>query len=248
MNESQLHAGHRERMINRFLNYPESLNDHEILEVLLYNFIPRVDTNPLAHRILRVFGSLSAVLNATQKELMTVKGVGLKIATGLMIIGNMYNRVTKEEKTKPEEKWGTPEAIFNNLRKMITDFEHESFVMILLGDKYVKLFHLEFEDKNKKSVTMDVPEVLSAIAVYKPIFAVVAHTHPSGNPQPSVQDDFTTKKLNILCEIHNVNLLDHVILTKNDKFSYFTSGRMDYVKKIADIYNLLMKVKENGNE
>lgn len=245
MNESQIHAGHRERMIDRFLNYPDSLNDHEILEILLYNFIPRVDTNPLAHRILRVFGSLNAVFTATEKELLTVRGVGPKVATGLMLIGNVFRRVDTQKKVEPRPKWITPELIFNNLRKIVNDFTTESFVMILLDEKYKELFYLEFEDKSKNSVTMDVPEVLSAFAVYKPTFVIVAHTHPSGNPNPSGLDDLTTKKLNVLCEIHNVNLLDHVILTKTDKFSYYTTKRMEYVKEIADIEKLLKKIEEN---
>ncbi|MBR1983379.1 MAG: RadC family protein [Clostridia bacterium] len=245
MNDSQIHAGHRERMINRFLSYPESLNDHEILEILLYNIVPRIDTNPLAHRLIRVFGSLAAVLSATEKELITVEGVGRKVASGLLVIGKVFNRV-KEEKTKPAvEKWTNNYTIEMGLRKIITDFNTETFVMVLLNAKHEKIFHLEFEDKSKDSVTMDVPEVYSAFSIYKPSFAMVAHSHPSKVARPSPQDDFTTYKLNLLCEIHNVKLADHIILTETEKYSYFANDRMERVRNISDLEKILNQIEEN---
>ena len=248
MNDSQLHSGHRERMIERFTSYPDSLNDHEILEILLYSLVPRIDTNPLAHRLLRVFGSLDAIFNANVSELMTVPGVGHKIAIGITLIGNVFNRTKTQNKEKIKETWLNSEVIEANLRKIVTNFDTEQFVMVLLDGKCVKLSHLEFEDKNKYSVTMDVPEVMSAFAVHKPKLAIVAHTHPSGSLSASPQDDFTTYKLNLFCEIHGVRLVEHMILTRDGKFSYATSGNMERVRTISDLGLLLKQIEENKNE
>ena len=247
MNQSEIHAGHRDRMIEKFIAYPDSLNDHEILEILLYNLMPRKDTNPLAHKILRVFGDLNSVINATEKELMTVEGVGKKIASGLMVIGSVYKRILKD-KDKKQERWSTLELIVSNLRKIIKDYTTEHFVMVLLNSKCIKISHLEFEDRSKNSVTMDAPEVYSAFAVHKPRYVIVAHTHPSGVADPSLQDDFTTYKLNILCDIHGVSLLEHIILTEKSCFSYRSSGRMETVRKIGDLEKLIKQIKEKENE
>lgn len=60
-----IHEGHRARMKKKLLeNGERSLADHELLEVLLYYAIPRRDTNELAHRLLKQFGSLRGVLSA----------------------------------------------------------------------------------------------------------------------------------------------------------------------------------------
>lgn len=72
------HLGHRARMTEKVLNNPTVLADHELLEVLLYGTLPRIDTNPLAHKLLEVFGSLENLFSADMKELMVVKGVGEK--------------------------------------------------------------------------------------------------------------------------------------------------------------------------
>ena len=68
-NKENLHAGHRERMIEKFLNNPQSFSDHELLEVLLFYAIPRRNTNDIAHRLLRTFGSIEKVFSADRQTL-----------------------------------------------------------------------------------------------------------------------------------------------------------------------------------
>ena len=67
------HAGHRQRMRERFLTGGlESFADHEVLELMLFYAIPQRNVNPLAHRLLDRFGTLHAVLEAPVEELMKV--------------------------------------------------------------------------------------------------------------------------------------------------------------------------------
>lgn len=82
-----LHAGHRSRMRKRFLR--EGLGgfaDHEVLELLLFYALPRLDVNPMAHALMDKFGSLPQVLDAPEEELCTVRGVGPKTARFLTLI------------------------------------------------------------------------------------------------------------------------------------------------------------------
>jgi UPF0758 N-terminal len=73
----QLHTGHRGRLRERFLREGlDGFEDHQLLELLLFQAIPRHDTNPVAHSLMRRFGSLSAVLEADPKDLASVEGVG----------------------------------------------------------------------------------------------------------------------------------------------------------------------------
>ena len=68
-----MHDGHRERLKNRFRQ--EGLDNFDelyVLELLLFYCIPRKDTNPLAHRLLEHFGSLTGVLDASPQELEKV--------------------------------------------------------------------------------------------------------------------------------------------------------------------------------
>ena len=68
------HMGHRQRMLDKFRRFGlEIFSDHEVLEMLLYFAVRQGDTNPTAHRLMQRFGSLHAVLEATEDELQTVE-------------------------------------------------------------------------------------------------------------------------------------------------------------------------------
>ena len=72
-----IHEGHRQRMRRQLkTSGMDSLSDVQVLEVLLYYAIPRADTNPIAHRLLERFGSLSGVLEAAPDELSNIEGMG----------------------------------------------------------------------------------------------------------------------------------------------------------------------------
>ena len=65
-----MHAGHRERMISRLKEFgSEGFQSHELLEMMLYSSFKQCDTNPIAHRLIDRFGTLSGVFSASENEL-----------------------------------------------------------------------------------------------------------------------------------------------------------------------------------
>ena len=71
--DNQTHKGHRDRLKEKFISFgPEIFSDHELLEILLFFSIPRVNTNGLAHRLIDRFGSLNSVLTAPINQLVLV--------------------------------------------------------------------------------------------------------------------------------------------------------------------------------
>ena len=88
-----VHDGHRERMKSRFVEAGlDGFNDHNALEMLLFYAVPRKDTNELAHRLLKQFGSLAAVFEAKHEELMRVDGIGENAATLIKLIPEVSRR------------------------------------------------------------------------------------------------------------------------------------------------------------
>ena len=71
-----MHEGHRKRMLSRAESDVAGMNDHELLEIVLFRTIPRQNTNPLAHELISAFGSLEGVFRASFEQLLAVKGVG----------------------------------------------------------------------------------------------------------------------------------------------------------------------------
>lgn len=85
---TELHKNHRARLRGRYQSEGlDGFEDHMILELLLFQAIPRVDTNPIGHRLLERFGSPENVFSATVEELCEVDGVGPKTAEMLRSVG-----------------------------------------------------------------------------------------------------------------------------------------------------------------
>ena len=85
-----LHDGHRQRSKRRYLTLgAEGMEDHQLLELLLFYAIPRQDTNPIAHRLMDRYGSLTAVLSAPAEDLKKVEGIGESAAVLLKVAGQI---------------------------------------------------------------------------------------------------------------------------------------------------------------
>ena len=82
-----IHAGHRQRMKERFRREGlDGFSEHEVLELLLMYAIPQRDVNPLAHTLIKRFGSLAGVLEAHESDLTQVPGVGENAALLLTLM------------------------------------------------------------------------------------------------------------------------------------------------------------------
>ena len=247
MNDSEnLHAGHRERMINKLLKNPSGFSDHELLEVLLYFSVPRKDTNQLAHRLLNTFGGWDGLLNATEDQLVTISGVGKRVAADILVTAQIAKRLSAHKKKKIYVR--TPEAALPFIRPSLYGKFSETFVMLLLDENYAYKGKVVFCDDLLSNVYADIPEILTAITLNKPTFTVIAHNHTSGNLKPSEQDDVATMQISVLCEIHGVNLVEHIIVGNDGYYSYKLDGRIQYIKESARLNNIFEKMTKGKGE
>ncbi len=240
-----MHEGHRARAVEKFLKSPDILAEHELLELLLFSFLPRCDTNPVAHRLLRTFGSIDKVFEADAKELATVPGIGKKTATQLVLLGKIFDAVSARKKgTEPPKYWTSFGLYRQEVIDLFSGVQEEQFILVLLDKRLRKITSLTFEDHRRDSVRAEIPEIANAVALYKPNYAIVCHNHPSGRAEPSAKDDFATVKINLLCEMHGVSLADHVIVAGNEAYSYRLNNRLSHIQDVADLNKLLTKIKE----
>ena len=228
-----VHVGHRERMINKFVSNPDAMADHELLEVLLFACIPRKDTNALAHRVLRTFGSLEKVFNADVKDLMKVDGIGKKAATYIKVNGLIVNRIKNAKKQENINM-----SSFYKIKDLVVEdfmgLKEEQFIVYLLDKSFKRITTLTYKNDKPDSVFIEPSELVSAFAIHKPSHLILAHNHPSGNVSPSKADDLNTGRVFVICSLHNITLLDHVIVFEHKAYSYYQEGRLDKIKKTSD--------------
>ena len=225
-----LHDGHRERLINKFAEFPDSFSDHELLEIFLYTVVPRKDTNALAHRLIKAFGSLKNVFSATAEQLMAVEGVGKSVAAQIVLHAKITDKISALSPEKAKA-FTSPERIKSELVALFDGVKGEKFYFFLLNDAFEQVFRLEFVGKTEEAVFAETAEIAHAMSVNKARFALIAHNHPSGNLTPSYADDIATNKFYIVCDVHGIKLIDHVIVAGQKTYSYFADGRLDYIKE-----------------
>ncbi|MBO4252113.1 MAG: hypothetical protein J5911_05600 [Clostridia bacterium] len=225
-----LHEGHRERVINKFIEFPNSFNDHELLEIFLFAVYPRKDTNEIAHRLIAAFGSINNVFTADAERLMTVKGVGKAVAAQIVLHAKLMQRIAEEKKSEESAAFTSFDKTKKEVTALFDGLKGESFYFFLLDAAFKSVFRLEYFGHSDEVLT-DTAEIARAMSLHKAKFALMAHNHPSGKTEPSDADDLATKKFIILCDLHGVKLIDHVIVAGEEVFSYFSSGRLNYIKE-----------------
>lgn len=103
----------------------------------------------------------------------------------------------------------------------------ESFKVLLLNQANKIIGYTTISDGGLTSTVVDVRVVMQTALVTNATSIILAHNHPSGNTYPSGQDDSLTKKIKTACELMDIRLLDHIIVTPFDSFySYCNEGRL----------------------
>lgn len=224
-----MHEDHRKRMYEK-LKSDGNLYDHELLEIILYNAIPRKNTNPIAHALLDNFGSLAGVFTADYDKLMTVDGVGERVALYLKLLGELDKRIKTYSAGIAVLKNYKDFRTFTMLRMRGKTEEVLEFYCLGKNGKVTRIFTFTSNDTNKVEVDMD--KLSHTIATEKPYGLVIAHNHLSGNPEPSSNDDRFTMEVQLMCSMHGVCLYDHCIYASDaNMYSYYETGKIDEIKK-----------------
>lgn len=231
-----MHEGHRQRMLERIAN-GDALCDHELLELLLYNAIPRKNTNELAHALLEKYGSLAGVLSAGQDELKGVAGVGAGTAAYLRAVALVCGRVNEREEEIPP--FANVELFTQYLVRKLRPLEEE-FLEVYCLDGLLRVSSVaRFTSHDSASAKIASRELGQLLVSRAPKYLLLAHNHPRGGSAPSVQDDKFTARAQVICSSANVRLVDHIIVGAEDTYSYFYTGRLEEIREKFDLNALI---------
>ena len=234
---SQHNEGHRERLRERMLKEGlGSFQDHEVLELLLFQYIPRKDTNKIAHDLLDQFGSIYNILNAPPEQLMTVDGVSKMTACNLSMLKEVLQRYTRGQASR--KKFAGVQSMIDFAKLLIANCYVEQLVFVFVDNTTTYLHHEIYTSNDTQRVTIDVKKIVATAVRVGATGVVVAHCHPNGELEPSEADIKFTRNLFFALGSLDVLILDHVIFNGgNNYFSMYDRGIMkqiqsDYCKLI----------------
>lgn len=215
-----LHAGHRQRLRDRFRKGgADALPDYELLELILFRALPRRDTKTLAKTLIARFGSFAEVVTAPEPRLKEIEGAGDAVVTELKLVRAAALRLTRSEiMQRPAlSSWA---QVLDYLRAA-QGFEHREQFRILFLDKKNHLIADEVQQQGTIDHTpVYVREVVKRALELSATAIVLVHNHPSGDPTPSRADIDMTKQIVAAAKPLGVAVHDHVIVGRDGHASF----------------------------
>lgn len=219
-----LHDGHRKRLRQRFREEGlDHFTDIQVLELLLFYTIVRQDTNPIAHRLLDRFGSLSQVLEAPVEELCKVEGVGESSAVFLRLV-TQVGRVYLKNRTAKVKVLPTLESCAEYLQPYFFGQNVEMVYMLCLDAKCKLLACRKLGEGDVNSTGISIRRIVETALSVNASSVVLAHNHPGGMAIPSYADVHTTVNVATALQAVEVQLIDHLVICDDDYVSLMQSG------------------------
>ena len=215
---------HRERMRERLLRAgPDALADYELLEMVLFIALPRIDTKPLAKLLLARFGSFAAVISAPEQALVAIDGIGPSAAATLKVVQAAAHRLALAElKDRPIlNNW---DRLMDYLNAVLAREPVEQFRVLFL-DTRNRLLGDEAQARGTVNHTPVYPrEVVKRALELQATALILVHNHPSGDPTPSREDLETTNAVRDAARALSIVLHDHIIVGNGRWLSFKREG------------------------
>ena len=208
----QEHAGHRQRMRERFRQQGlQGFAPHEVLELILFYAIPQRKVNPLAHRLLDQFGSLHAVLDASVEQLMQVEGVGEYAATLLHLFSDVGRQLGVSRSSQESVPFDIGHAKKHCLN-LLDGLTEEHFYVVCLDSRMCLIRDVLIAKGSIDEVPTYPRIVAQAVLACNAYAVVLCHNHPGGDIVPSQPDLDATSTLHNMLKTMNVRLVDHMVV------------------------------------
>jgi len=216
--------GHRSRMRDRLLTAgPDSLADHEMLEMILFLALPRRDTKPIARALLARFGTFSNVIAAPLSDLLHIDGLGEAGAAAVKVVQAASLRLIRASvKEKP---------VFSNWDLLI------GYLTAALAHEVVEQVRVLFLDTRNRLIADEVlgqgtinqapvypRQVVKRALELHATALILVHNHPSGDPTPSREDVGMTLEVRRAAEALGIKLFDHVVIGGDRWVSFKAQG------------------------
>ena len=222
-NDDSGSSGHRARLRKRFLDAgAEGFHDYELVEYLLTLTIPRVDTKPLAKRLIDDFGGIGPLLSASAGTLRrqgltdsTIAALKIAQATALRLL---------ESRIEGQPVLSSWDALGDYLHAQMAHRRTEEVRILFLNAKNMLIANEALWQGSVDEASVHVREVIARAIALGATALIIVHNHPSGDPTPSQQDIRLTRDLVEAGRHMKVTVHDHVIVGAQGRTSMRAMG------------------------
>jgi len=202
-----------------------ALSDAELLAIFLRVGIPGKNAVELARDTLQRFGSLTSMLRVAEKDLALGSGVGPAKCSQLLAALELSRRAIHEE-LQEGSKLNSTKKVAEYLKLLFKNRERESFVILFLDVRNKLICMEELFSGTLNHAAVYPREVVKATLRHNAAAVILAHNHPSGDPEPSDADLTLTEALGDALELIEVQLLDHFVVAGTRLYSFADHGKL----------------------
>jgi DNA repair protein RadC len=216
-------SGHRARLRKRLLEAGAAgFHDYELVEYLLGLTIPRVDTKPLAKRLIDDFGGIGPLLSASVEMLKRERLTDASIAALKIAEATALRMLEARVQVQPVlSSW---DALGDYLHAQMAHRRTEEVRILFLNAKNMLIANEALWQGSVDEASVHVREVIARAIALGATALIIVHNHPSGDPSPSQQDIRLTRDLVEAGRHMKVTVHDHVIVGAQGRTSMRAMG------------------------
>ena len=215
---------HRKRLRARFQKSGvDGLHDYELLELLLTYSRVRVDVKPVAKELMKRFGGLAGVMDASQSELEVTPGMGPASATLIRVVKEMFGAYLGQRMRK-RDILSSPAAVVDFARVKLAGLPHEAFMVVYLNVKNEVIDHEVLHEGTVDRAIVYPRRVVESALARHAASMILIHNHPSGHPEPSQDDKRLTRSIVEAARTLELRIVDHIIVGREGHFSFMENS------------------------
>ena len=203
-----------------------ALTNAELMAILIGSGSPKESAVDLMKRILSdCNNNLNKLGRMSIRELQVYNGMGPAKAVSILAACELGKR-RQMEKVQERKDLGSPQAIYDYMRPIMQDLDTEEAWIILMNQNYRLIKEERLSHGGITETLVDVRLIVKEALLNNATIVALCHNHPSDNARPSKEDDRLTERVKKACELMRIYLLDHVIVTESNYYSYREKGRL----------------------
>ncbi len=217
--------GHRGRVKERFLASGfDGFAEHEVLELLLFYAIPYKDTKQTAYELLKKFGNIAGVFNASVSDLTQISGITENAAILFKMIPPLIGIYYTENQQG---------MMYTNTSELAAMFRPyfvgagSNLFMMACFDRNLRMIGVSrISDERGGASSIIMRSVMTEALKGGCRMAAIAHNHPGASPKPSEEDIAVTRRIGDLLNAIDVKLMDHIIIGSSKTYSMRDGGEL----------------------
>jgi DNA repair protein RadC len=210
----------REKLLSHGVKH---LSDAELLAIFLHTGTRGKTALDMARELLSEFGGLKKLLASPPQALLEINGFGKAKYAALKAALELGQRYLNE-RVKIGEKLTSSSAAKRFLASRLTDYPHEVFACLFLNSRQHVICFEELFQGTINEANVYPREVVKRALSHNAAKVILAHNHPSGNPNPSQADCEITTLLQQALALVEIQVIDHIIVGHQECISLKEAG------------------------